>query len=358
MKIAIVARIGDVLPTPTTHTWAPGIVIANEAKTITKMGQDVRVYCAKGSKVDGEVIHFNMLPSAKAYADIDPPQKRIRDVFYNNVYQLKVVEHLRQNPVDIIHLHTYRDYPLFKAANLNIPIVVTIHNDYFHSFEKMPEVLRKDVNAIDMIAIGYTPKLPNGIRPPIAIIPNILDLGRFKFIAKPKNRVVHSGRLIWNKGPDLAIEAARLANVEIGIYGGAFGEKEWEETLLELIQKSPHATYHGFLPHSDINQTFDAKALLLPVRQPEGFPSIVIESMASGTPVIAFKIGGTEDLIIDGINGFLIEPGNLDAMVNAIKRIDEIDRQKCREYVLERFNEKKLAQQLIEVFEESIKKFK
>jgi glycosyltransferase involved in cell wall biosynthesis len=357
MKIAIVARIGDVLPTPTTHTWAPGIVIANEAQTLTKMGMDVRVYCAKGSKVSGQIIDFDMLPSAEAYKDLDPPQKRIRDEFYNNVYQLKVIEHLRTNPVDIIHLHTYRDYPLYRAANLNMPIVVTIHNDFFHSFNKMTEIIKPDINVIDMIAIGNTPRVPDGIRPPIAILPNILDLQRFKFISNPKDRVVHGGRLIWNKGPDLAIEAARLAGVEIGIYGGAFGDKEWEENLKELFQKSPHVTFHGFLQHDQVDDLFDAKAFLLPIRQPEGFPSVVIESMASGTPVIAYKMGGTEDLIEDGINGFLVEPGDMEGLVAAIKQIDKIDRKKCRDYVFNRFGEEVLGKKLVGIFQEIISKY-
>lgn len=358
MKIAIVARNGDILPTPTTLTWAPGIVITNEARVLTKLGHNIRVYCAKGSKVDGDVVDFGMPPASETFATLDQPQKNIRNVYFNIVYQLKVIEHLRKNPVDIIHLHTYRDFPLYKEANLNIPIVVTIHNDFFRSFKLMPDFLRTLINEINIIAIGHIDQMPKGIKPPVAIVPNILDLQRFKFIAEPKNRIVFTGRLIPGKGPDLAIEAARLANIEIGLYGQLFGEEEWKDNLHELFKNSSHATYHGYLPHNEVNETFDAKALLLPIRDAEGFPSVVIEAMASGTPVIAFRMGGTKDLIKDGVNGFLVEPGNLEAMVEAIKRIGEIDRKKCREYVLNRFNELELGSKLVNVLQTVIDEFK
>lgn len=358
MKIAIVARNGDILPTPATLTWAPGIVIANEARVLTELGHNVRVYCAKGSKVDGEIVDFDMPPSSVTFAALDQPQKNIRNEYFNNVYQLKVIEHLRKNPVDIIHLHSHRDFPIYKEADLKIPIVVTLHNDFFRSFKKMPDFLKILINEIDIIAIGHIDQIPKGIKPPVAIVPNILDLHRFKFIAEPKNRVVFTGRLIWDKGPDLAIEAARLANIEIGLYGQLFGEDEWKDNLHELFKNSPHATYHGYLSHSKVNETFDAKALLLPIREAEGFPSVVIEAMASGTPVIAFELGGTKDLIKDGVNGFLVEPGNLEAMAEAIKRVGEIDRKKCKEYVLKRFNELELGSKLVNVFQTVIDDFK
>lgn len=358
MKIAIVAKNSNILPTPETATWAPGIIMWNQARVLTKLNIDVRVYCAKGSQVDGEIVDFDMPAFNDVTSDLDTVQVSIRRPYYNNVYQLKVIENLRQNPVDIIHLHDFRDYPLYKEANLNVPIVVTLHGDFFLNFGKVPEVLKPDVNAIPIIAIGEISEIPEGITPPIAVIPNILDLSRFNLITKPKNRMLYVSRLIQEKGPDTAIEAARLANVNIGLYGAIFKDKDWESSINELLQNSPHATYYGHLPHSDIEQAFDGKALLLPLREAEGFPSVVIESMVSGTPVIAYALSGVRNLIKDGVNGFLVEPGNLGAMVKAIKRIDEINRARCREYTLEQYDELVIGEKLIETFRRVIEEFK
>lgn len=358
MKIAIVATNIEILPTHKNHTWAPGVVMWNEARILEKLGLNVRVYCAKNSEVAGEVINFDMPSFSDVTSEIDLMQKSIRKPFYNNVYLMKVISHLRQHPVDIIHIHDYRNYPIFKEAKLNTPIVVTVHGDYFYNFNETPEVIKPDINEMKLIAISNIPEMPKDINPPIAIIPNLLNLQRFNFIATPKNRVVYSGRMIWTKGPDLAIKVANLANIEIGLYGEMLEGDEWQTTLKRLIKDTFCATYFGHLPYSEVDRTFDAKALLLPIREAEGFPSVVLEAMASGTPVIAFAMGGTNDLIKDGVNGFLVEPGNLEAMAEAIKRVGEIDRKKCREYVLKRFDELELGSKLVNVFRTVIDEYK
>lgn len=356
MKIAIVARNTNILPSPKNHTWAPGITIANEANVLFKHGQKITVYCAKGSKVKGKIINFNMPAASTAYASLDPVQQSIRIPFYNNIYNLKVIDHLRKNPVDIIHIHDYRDFPLYKQANLNIPIVVTLHGDFFHNFEKTPTVIKDDINHINVIAIGNSPKIPKGIKSPIAIIPNIQELQNFKFFSKPKDRVVYVGRIIKSKGPDLAIEAAKIAEQKIGLYGEILGDDEWKNTIHKLLNEYNHSTYHGFLPHSNVNKAFDAKALILPMREPEGFGNVVTEAMVSGTPVITYGLGGTADLIKEGINGFLVKPGDIKGLANAIRKVDKIDRQNCRNYTLNKFDKTKAAQKLIETFQIIIKK--
>lgn len=358
MKIAIVANNRNILPSPPHHTWAPGVVMWNEARVLEKMGLEIRTYCAKGSEACGEVIDFDMLSCKDAISDVDPDQKIIRDEFYRNVFQSRVIQHLRDNSVDIIHLHDYRVYPIYRDVNLNIPIVVTVHGDYFHNFDKTPTPARLDINEMNIIALGKTLKLPEGIKPPITVVPNILDLRAFSFIEKPKSNFVYVGRMTFGKGPDLAIEAARLAGVKIELYGESFGNIEWEEKMNELFRQSPHACYRGFLLHKDVAPAYDAKALIFSMREPEGFPSTVLESAASGTPVITFGLGGTADIIKDGVNGFMVEPGNIEAMAAAIKRIDEIDRRRCREYALEQFGESKIGKQLVDTFQKVIDSFK
>lgn len=93
------------------------------------------------------------------------------------------------------------------------------------------------------------------------------------------------------------------------------------------------------------------------MRGAEGFPSVVIESMVSGTPVIAFAISGVRNLIKDGVNGFLVKPGDIKGIAEAIKKIDTIDRKKCREFTLKQFNELTISNKLIATFEKTIKEY-
>lgn len=357
MKIAIIAKNSNVLPSPKDKTWAPGVVMWNEARALVKRNINVRVYCAKGSKVAGDVVDFDMPSFYDSAADTDETQKLVRLVYYSNVYQMKVIKHLKENPVDIIHLHDFRDYPFYKEANLNTPILVTIHGDFFLNFNDIPDALKADMNSIPVLAIGDVSQIPEGMNPPVAVIPNILELKRFKLIEKPKNRMLFTSRLIIEKGPDIAIKASHLAKVKLAMYGGIIGDSNWRNKINRLIKNNSEITYFGHLPHSKIEQAFNGKALLFPLRGAEGFPSVVIESMVSGTPVIAFAISGVRNLIKDGVNGFLVKPGDIKGMAKAIKKVDMIDRKKCREYTLKQFNELAISNKLIATFEKTIKEY-
>lgn len=354
MKIAIIARNRNILPSPKNAGWAPGIVMANEARVLSSLGVDVRVYCAKNSRVAGRVVHFDLLSGGEAYSGIVPAQKKIREEYYNNIYQFRIIEHIRKNPVDLIHLHDYRDFPLYDNAGLNIPIAVTLHGDYYYNFEKTPVLLKKELAKINFIAVG-SEKRPKGIGKPFVSIPNIIDFKKFNFISKPKERFVYVGRLNRSKGPDTAIRAAKLANVNIDIYGGTYDNKEWEDKIKAQINTYPKAVFHGFLEHDKIRIAFNAKALIFPMREPEGFPSVILESLASGTPVITYGLGGSAQMIKNGVSGYLVKPGDIRSLVSAIKKINNIDREKCRAYALDKFNEKKIGCQLIKTFEDIIK---
>ena len=79
-----------------------------------------------------------------------------------------------------------------------------------------------------------------------------------------------------------------------------------------------------------------ARALLMPIRWAEPFGMVMVEAMACGTPVIAFPEGSAPEVVIDGETGFLVD--DEDEMARAVERLDEIDRERCRESVRERFD--------------------
>ena len=91
--------------------------------------------------------------------------------------------------------------------------------------------------------------------------------------------------------------------------------------------------YKGFLPNTGAMQQVlrSAKALLVTSRWVEAFGNVVVEALACGVPVIAYRRGGPAEIVKDGKTGWLVEPDSVDALVAAIARIEQIDRHICRQ---------------------------
>lgn len=98
-----------------------------------------------------------------------------------------------------------------------------------------------------------------------------------------------------------------------------------------------------------------AMAMLHPITWEEPFGLTVIESMACGCPVIAMERGSMPELIVDGETGFLTK--NVEEMIEAVKKIDQIDRSLCRRHALKNFSAKLMAQRYLEIYRDLAEKF-
>jgi glycosyltransferase involved in cell wall biosynthesis len=93
----------------------------------------------------------------------------------------------------------------------------------------------------------------------------------------------------------------------------------------------------------------NAAALLFPIRWPEPFGLVMVEAMACGTPVIALRRGSVPEVVEHGVTGFICDDES--EMVEAIGRIDEIDRARCRAVAEERFSPDRMAEQYLELYQ-------
>jgi glycosyltransferase involved in cell wall biosynthesis len=91
---------------------------------------------------------------------------------------------------------------------------------------------------------------------------------------------------------------------------------------------------------------------LFPIDWPEPFGLVMIEAMSCGTPVIAFRGGSVEEIIEDGVSGFIVD--SVEEAVEALQRIRELDRRRCRERFLERFTARRMSEQYVAAYEEQI----
>jgi UDP-glucose:tetrahydrobiopterin glucosyltransferase len=137
-------------------------------------------------------------------------------------------------------------------------------------------------------------------------------------------------RIAPEKGLEDAVAAAKIANIPLKIMGKMQDKSYWER----ICQDYPDAPveYLGFLPTTQMQQELrQCRAMLMTPRWIEAFGNVAIEALACGVPVIAYRRGGPAEIVQDKKTGFLVEPDSVNGLVDAIARLDEIDRYACRQ---------------------------
>lgn len=172
--------------------------------------------------------------------------------------------------------------------------------------------------------------------------------------AKPIERgdyLLYFGRVEELKGVPTLVEAALKRNVPLCIAGtGA-----WEDQLRARISHRPHIQALGFVSGDPLRTLVaGARAVVVPSEWYENCPMTILEAKAVGTPVIAARIGGIPELVRDGVDGFLFEPGNVEELVSCFDKLDASDAEALSNAALEdaqaRFSPEAHYRALMEIY--------
>ncbi len=162
-------------------------------------------------------------------------------------------------------------------------------------------------------------------RYPIAVIPNGVDLDLYKAVPRENvsPRLFSVGRIVYQKGLDIAIQAL-AALKHLPWEWRIAGDGPQMDALQALVQESGIAGRVHFLGWQSRHQLLEqyqwANLFLFPSRH-EGMPNAVLEAMASGLPVVASRIAGNEELVVDGENGFLVPPEDVESLREVLQRM-------------------------------------
>jgi len=257
----------------------------------------------------------------------------------------KAFKMANEDRFDIVHIYTNEEELGLVFADLcNKPVIFT-HHEPFNFLVKYRSLMPKykDRNWIS-ISMSQRKTMPEGANF-VANIYHGLPKEKFAPNYNPQgNYFAYFGRIIEPKGVHLAIQAAKLANVELRIagkhYTGFSKDKYWTEVIepnLDGIQ----IKYVGFLKTDEEKQEFlgNAKALIVPSTWEEPFGMVMIESKACATPIIGIKSGAIPEVVDEGKTGLLVDNDSnaSNKLAKAIKQIDQIDRLSCRKTFEERF---------------------
>ena len=248
---------------------------------------------------------------------------------------------------DVIHVHTdWLHLPLL--SRLGVPFVTTSHG-------------RLDLPGLSNV-VGQFPEAPfvsisNNQRKPLSeakwlgTVYHGLPENSFQPSFERGSYLAFLGRLTVEKGPEVAIRIAQAAGMPLHIAAKIpRGERGYFHTTLEpqidgemvrLIGEVDDRAKQGFLG--------GAAALLFPIDWPEPFGLVMIEAMACGTPVIAFRSGSVPEVVDHGVSGFVVD-GEEEA-IQAIGRLRELDRRTVRAQFDKRFTAKRMAKEYVQHYE-------
>ena len=254
---------------------------------------------------------------------------------------------------DIIHTHTpfmMGREALLCARRLKVPLVGTHHTFYDHYLKLWHldypwarflswKITNRYYNQCAVLvspthALADTMK-KYGLRTPVEIIPNPVALSNFKPYEKRRNKkdmtVVYMGRLSREKDIDKVLEAyAQMIadghgarnknNIRLVIIGDGPYKKELERIAMNL-GICDHVTFTGFLRGRELAEELRAHDVFVTASASENMPVSVLEAMASGLPVVAVSALGMPEIVQQGINGFLVPPGDTEAMASRVWEI-------------------------------------
>ncbi len=251
---------------------------------------------------------------------------------------------------DVIHDHTLLG-PLWAVTTgiaLDTPVVTTVHGEFTPELTQLYAAVGE---AVSVVAISRDQASTAPTVPIAAIIHHGIDLDAYPLGAGDGGYVVFLGRMHPDKGVDRAIRVARGAGRALLI-----AAKMWEPAehryFTEVVEPllGPDAVYLGQVGGREKADLLGgAEALVNPIRWSEPFGLVMIEALATGTPVLTFAEGAAPEIVDDEITGFICRDEA--DMVTQLGRIGTIDRVRCRDAVEDRFSNERMVHDHVALYQ-------
>jgi glycosyltransferase involved in cell wall biosynthesis len=251
--------------------------------------------------------------------------------------------------VDIVHDHSVAG-PLLARVR-RVPTVVTTHGRVTGFFADYYESLG---DTVDLVAISHAQRRAHRDLHWVATVHNAVDVSTFPFHADKDGYVLWLGRFSNEKGPQIAIDAARAAGYPIVLAGKLNEPDELEFFAREIRHRlGPGVEYVGEADAALKRELLaGARALVFPIQWDEPFGMVMIEAMACGTPVVATRRGSVPEVVRDGVTGRIVD--DFDELVEAIDAVTGIDPAACRAHIEESFDVSVMARAYVRVYRDLI----
>jgi glycosyltransferase involved in cell wall biosynthesis len=330
MRVAMLSSISWRTPPRAYGPWELVTSLLTEA--LVERGVDVTLFATLDSitrgKIDGVV--------PRGYSEEETLNAKAWEALH--------IAHCFERADDFDLIHNQADFmPLTYSGMTDRPIVTTIHGFSSHSI--LP-VFQRYNHRSAYVAISDADRDPSLTY--AATIHHGIPIDQFPFDPFGSDDLLFFGRFHPDKGAGDAVRAARSVGRKLVMAGIVQDADYFAREVAPFIDER-NVEYRGVVGGADRTRALgSARALLHLIGFEEPFGLSVIEAMACGTPVIAYAKGSMPELIVDGVTGFLVD--NFDQAVEAIGRVDEIDRTACRRHVAQHFTIDRMADQYLALY--------
>jgi glycosyltransferase involved in cell wall biosynthesis len=335
MKIAQVAPLIESVP-PRLYGGTERIA-SYLTEELVRLGHDVTLFASGDSITSAELVSC-----CTRALRLDPD---VRDVIPHLMVMIDKVRE-RAEDFDILHFHVdLFHFPLFRA--LAGRTLTTLHGrldledlkPFYYRFGEMPLVSISNDQRKPLPHANFVATVQHGIP---------ADLHRPSFA--PGSYVAFLGRISPEKRPDRAIRIARAAGIPLKIAAKVdkVDEEYFRSEILPLID-GPGVEFVGEINEREKTKFLgEAAALLFPVDWPEPFGLVMIEALACGTPVLAFRCGSIPEVIDDGVTGKVVD--SEEEAIAALPRILSYDRRAVRQRFEERYSATRMAKDYVSTY--------
>ena len=337
MKIAQIAPLAESVP-PQLYGGTERVV-SNLTEELVRQGHDVTLFASGDSRT-----------AAKLVACTDVALRLNPKVLDHLPYHVMMLDKVlrRAAEFDVLHFHIdLLPFPAIRA--IADRTVTTLHGrldmpdllPFYKAFPEIPLVSISDHQRLPMPPVNWVGRVHHGIPP-----------GKLAFNPRPaKPYLAFLGRISPEKRPDRAIEIAVRAGLPLRIAAKIddVDRSYWNQTIAPLIASHPNVEYIGEITDAQKSAFLgNASALLFPIDWPEPFGLVMIEAMACGTPVVAFRSASVPEVIDDGLTGFIVK--DMDEAVAAVARLDTLDRAAIRTTFERRFTVERMARDYLAIY--------
>lgn len=332
MKIALIAP--PFIPVPPIEYGGTELFIAHLAEGLQKLGAEVVVYTVGESTVNAEKRWLFEKGEWPPHASSQPIVKDIDHLTWSLADA--------QADCDIVHLHTAPGLACSRLSNR--PFVYTLH----HPTDRALSAFYGHFPDVDFVCISHDQREREHL-PKTTTIHHGIDLTQYRLVEKKQEYLSFIGRIAPLKGTHLAIEIAQKAGLPLKIAGEVQPmHREYFEAKIRPHIDGRSVEYIGLADLAAKNELLgNSMAMLFPIKWDEPFGLVMVEAMACGTPVLAFRAGSVPEIVRDGVSGFVGR-----TVKDLVRRVKDLNMPAAsvRQYVAENFTVERMSRDYLDLY--------
>lgn len=336
MRIAQVAPLYESVPPK--YYGGTERVVSHLTEELVRQGHEVTLFASGDSQT-----------KAQLQAVCRRSLRLDRQCIDQMAHYILMIERVLQSvdQFDFVHFHIdYLHFPFSRRERF--PYVTTLHGrldipdlvPLYRQFSEQPVISISDAQRAPLPWLNWQGTVYHG-----------LPEDHYTFREAPGKYLAFLGRISPEKRVDRAIQIAKRVGMPLKIAAKVDTvDRDYFENVVEPLLRDPLAEYVGEIGEGEKNEFLgNAYALLFPIDWPEPFGLVMIEAMACGTPVVAYRKGSVPEVMEEGRTGFVVD--GLEDAVEAVLKVPQLSRKRSRQVFEERFTATRMTQEYLKIYE-------